>query len=40
MSIPCLDVQLTLREIYDRIALPAVGEPDSVEYDADGHEYV
>jgi Uma2 family endonuclease len=34
IPIPCLDVHLTLDEIYRRVELPAVGEPDSVEYDA------
>lgn len=27
--IPCLDVELTLDEIYRRVELPAVGEPES-----------
>ena len=33
VMIPCLDVELTLDEIYRRVALPTVGEPDPVEYD-------
>ena len=31
--VPCLDVELTLDEIYRRVQLPAVGEPDLVEYE-------
>jgi Uma2 family endonuclease len=31
-AIPCLDVELTLDEIYRRVELPAVGEPEA-EYD-------
>ena len=30
---PCVDVDLTLDEIYRRVDLPAVGEPDEVEYE-------
>ena len=33
VMIPCLDVELTLDEIYRRVELPAVGEPDPVEYE-------
>jgi Uma2 family endonuclease len=33
IPIPCLDVDLTLGDIYRRVALPAVGEPES-EYDS------
>lgn len=33
VKIPCLDVELTLDEIYRRVELPAVGEPDLEEYD-------
>lgn len=33
VSIPCLDVHLTLDEIYRRVDLPAVGEPDAAEYE-------
>src|SRR6476620_7850123 len=32
VMIPCLDVELTLDEIYRRVELPAVGEPEP-EYD-------
>lgn len=34
IPVPCVDVELTLDEIYRRVALPAVGEPDADEYDA------
>jgi len=33
LTVPCLDVELTLDEIYRRVDLPAVGEPDPVEYE-------
>lgn len=33
VRIPCLDVELTLEEIYERVELPAVGEPEPVGYD-------
>ena len=33
VAVPCLDVDLTLDEIYRRVELPAVGEPDPEEYD-------
>ena len=33
VSIPCVDTDLTLDEIYRRVDLPAVGEPDEVEYE-------
>jgi len=33
IAVPCLDVELTLDEIYRRVELPAVGEPDVVEYE-------
>jgi Uma2 family endonuclease len=32
--IPCLDVELSLDEIYHRVDLPAVGEPEVVDYEA------
>ena len=32
VPIPCLDVGLTFDEIYDGVTLPAVSEPDEVEY--------
>ena len=43
VPIPCLDVELTLDEIYERVELPAVAEPESLgyevdEYDADADE--
>lgn len=34
VGVPCLDVELTLDEIYERVELPAVGEPEPAEYDA------
>ena len=34
IPIPCLDVQLSLDEIYRRVELPAVWEPEPVEYEA------
>ena len=33
VTVPCIDVELTLDEIYRRVELPAVGEPDPVEYE-------
>ena len=33
IPVPCLDVHLTLGEIYRRVALPAVHEPETPEYD-------
>ena len=43
VRVPCLDVELTLDEIYERVELPSVGEPESVgyevgEYDMDADE--
>jgi Uma2 family endonuclease len=35
IPVPCLDVDLTLDAIYRRVALPAVGEPETTEYDAE-----
>ena len=37
VRVPCLDVELTLDEIYERIDLPAVGELEPVGYDAVDH---
>jgi Uma2 family endonuclease len=34
VPVPCLDVELTLDEIYRRVDLPAVGEPEAIEYDS------
>jgi Uma2 family endonuclease len=34
VTVPCLDVSLTLDAIYRRVELPAVGEPDAIEYDS------
>jgi Uma2 family endonuclease len=36
VMIPCLEVELTLDEIYRRVELPAVGEPEA-EYDPAAH---
>ena len=35
IPVPCLDVALTLDDIYRRVELPTVSEPESEEYDAD-----
>ena len=37
VHVPCLDGELTLDEIYERVELPSVGEPEAVAYEA--HEY-
>ncbi len=37
VTVPCLDVSLTLDAIYRRVELPAVGEPDATEYDSAEH---
>jgi Uma2 family endonuclease len=34
LPVPCLDVELTLGQIYERVELPAVGEPEPVGYEA------
>jgi Uma2 family endonuclease len=34
VPIPCLDVEVSLDEIYRRVELPAVWEPEPVEYEA------
>jgi Uma2 family endonuclease len=33
VRVPCLDVELTLDEIYERVELPLVGEPEPLGYD-------
>jgi Uma2 family endonuclease len=33
VPVPCVDAGLTLDEIYRRVDLPVVGEPDEVEYE-------
>jgi len=33
VPVPCVDTDLTLDEIYRRVDLPVVGEPDEVEYE-------
>ena len=37
VGVPCLDVELTLEEIYERVELPSVGEPEPIGYGV--HEY-
>jgi hypothetical protein len=37
VCVPCLDVELTLDEIYERVELPAVAEPEPVGYEVDGY---
>ena len=37
VRVPCLDVDITLDEIYARVELPSVSEPEPVDYEA--HEY-
>jgi Uma2 family endonuclease len=34
VPVPCLDTEITLHTIYHRVGLPAVGEPESVDYEA------
>jgi len=38
VRVPCLDVELTLDEIYERVELPSVGEPEPVGYELHGYE--
>ena len=38
VPIPCLDIELTLDEIYERVELPAVAEPESVGYEVDEYD--
>jgi Uma2 family endonuclease len=37
VRVPSLDVELTLDEIYERVELPAVGEPEPVGYEVRGY---
>ena len=37
VRVPCLDVELTLDEIYERVELLAVGEPEPVGYEVGGY---
>ena len=37
VRVPCLDVELTLDEIYERVELPSVGEPEPIGYDVGGY---
>ena len=38
VHVPVLNVDLTLDEIYERVDLPAVGEPEAVGYEASGYD--
>ena len=38
VRVPCLDVELTLDEIYERVELPSVAEPEPVGYDVSGYD--
>ena len=38
VHVPCLDVELTLDEIYARVELPSVGEPEPVGYEVRGYD--
>ena len=38
IAVPCLEVSLTLDEIYRRVELPAVHEPETPEYDLEDEE--
>jgi Uma2 family endonuclease len=35
VPVPCLDAELTLNEIYERVELPLVSEPEPVGYEVD-----
>ena len=37
VRVPCLDVQLTLDEIYERVELPSVSEPEPAVYAGESH---
>lgn len=39
VRIPCIDVEITLDEIYERVELPSVNEPDPLAYQFDGFAY-
>ena len=38
VGVPCLDVELTLDEIYERVELPSVSEPEPVGYKVGGYD--
>ena len=38
VRVPCLDVELTLDEIYDRVELPSVGEPEPAGYEVPAYD--
>ena len=38
VRVPCLDVELTLDEIYERVELPAVGEPEPAGYEVPAYD--
>src|SRR5215218_8446413 len=35
VGVPCLDIYLTLDEIYERVELPSVSEPEPADYEVD-----
>ena len=37
VRVPCLDIELTLDEIYERVELPSVGEPEAAGYEVHGY---
>ena len=39
VPVPCLDVELALDDIYERIDLPLVGEPESARYEAREYDF-
>ena len=38
VRVPCLDADLALDEIYERVELPSVGEPEPVGYEIRGYD--
>ena len=38
IRVPCVDVELMLDEIYERVELPSVGEPEPVGYEVGGYD--
>ena len=38
VHVPCLDIALTMDEIYERTDLPSVGEPEPLAYDVSGYD--
>jgi len=37
VRVPCLDIELTLDAIYQRVELPSVGEPEAAGYEVHGY---